>query len=76
MATTIKQTITEHDIVELTEEIPKDKGLGTWPAGTRGAVICDFGEQKLLDIVRKDGVTLDEPVVPVEKLKLIAIHGR
>jgi hypothetical protein len=76
MATSVKHVIGEHDYVELTEEIPRDEGVGTWPAGTRATVISDHGSQKLLDIVREDGVTLDEPVVPVEKLKLVAIHGR
>ena len=75
MATTVKQRIGEHDYVELTEGIAKDEGVGTWPAGTRAAVISDFGSHKMLDIAREDGVTLDEPVVSAEKLKLIAKHS-
>ena len=76
MATTVKQTIGEHDYVELTEPVAKLEGTGSWPAGTRGAVISDFGSHKMLDISDEQGVPLDEPTVAVEKLKLIAKHSR
>lgn len=76
MAITVKQTIGEHDYVELTEQIERDEGVGTWPAGTRGAVISDYGDHKMIDISDEQGVPLDMPTVPVEKLKLIAKHGR
>jgi hypothetical protein len=42
------------------------------PAGTRGAVISDFGDHKLIEIVGENGETLDMPVVPVDLLELIA----
>ncbi len=75
MATGVKQTIGEHDYVELTEPIDKSEGVGTWPAGTRGAVISDFGGHKMIDISDEQGVPLDMPVVPATKLKLIAKHS-
>lgn len=85
MATTVKQTIGEHDYVELTKPVDKDetltrdpgepRGIGQWPAGTRGTVISDFGDHKMLDISDEQGVPLDMPVVPVTKLKLISKHS-
>jgi hypothetical protein len=75
MATITKQTIGEHDVVAFTEPIAKDESTGTWPAGTIGAVISDYGEAKLIDIVAENGETLDMPTVGVEKLKLISKHS-
>jgi hypothetical protein len=72
MATITKQVIDEHDVVAFTEPIAKAESTGTWPVGTIGTVISDYGDHKLIDIVGKDGVTLDMPAVPIEKLKLIA----
>jgi hypothetical protein len=71
MATTVKQTIGEHDVVAFTETVAKAESAGTWPAGTIGAVISDYGDHKLIDIVGDKGETLDMPTVPVEKLKLV-----
>ncbi|MGO9249456.1 MAG: hypothetical protein ACLQQB_09465 [Solirubrobacteraceae bacterium] len=62
MATITKQAIGEHDVVAFTETIAKAEHPGTWPAGTIGTVISDYGDHKLIDIVGKDGVTLDERV--------------
>jgi hypothetical protein len=75
MATITKQTIGEHDVVAFTEPIAKDESVGTWPAGTIGAVISDYGDHKMIDIVGENGETLDMPTVPVEKLKLISKHS-
>jgi len=72
MATITKQAIGEHDVVAFTDTIAKAESTGTWPAGTIGTVISDYGDHKLIDIVGKDGETLDMPTVPVGKLKLIA----
>jgi hypothetical protein len=72
MATITKQTIGEHDYVAFTEPIKKAESAGTWPAGTKGTVISDFGDHKMIDISNDLGETLDMPTVPVEKLKLIA----
>jgi hypothetical protein len=77
MATTVKQTIGEHDVVAFTEPIAKAEHTGTWPAGTTGAVVSDFGDHKMIEIVDAEhyGATLDMPIVPVEKLKLIEKHS-
>jgi|GEM_PF-849092 len=85
MAITVKQTIGEHDYVELIEAIDKDerltrdpdepRGVGQWPAGTWGTVIGDYGDHKMIDISDERGVPLDMPVVPATKLKLITKHG-
>lgn len=73
MATTVKQTIGEHDVVAFTETIPKAESTGTWPAGTEGTVVSDFGDHKMIEISDDEhyGATLDMPIVPVEKLKLV-----
>ena len=74
MITTTKHAIGEHDYVALTEAIDKDESVrtGIWPAGTRGTVISDYGDHKMIDIANELGETLDMPTVPVEKLELIA----
>lgn len=75
MATIVKHAIGEHDYVALTETIDKAESAGTWPAGTRGTVISDYGDHKMIDISNDLGETLDMPVVPVEKLELISKHS-
>jgi hypothetical protein len=70
---TAKQAIGEHDVVAFTEPISKAESTGTWPAGTEGTVVSDFGDHKMIEIVDAEhyGATLDMPIVPVEKLKLV-----
>jgi Domain of unknown function (DUF4926) len=77
MATRVKHTITEVDVVAFTEAIDKTDGTGTWPAGTIGAVVSDYGDHKEVEIsdAERYGATLDMPVVPVEKLKLVSKHS-
>ena len=77
MATTVKQTIGEHDVVAFTETIAKAESTGTWPAGTIGAVVSDYGDHKMIEIVDAEhyGATLDMPIVPVEKLELVSKHS-
>jgi hypothetical protein len=75
MAVSVKHAIGEHDVVAFTEPIAKAESTGTWLAGTIGAVISDYGDHKLIDIVNEQGETLDMPTVPVEKLKLISKHS-
>jgi len=77
MATTIKQMIGEHDVVAFTETIPKAESTGTWPAGTEGTVVSDFGGHKMVEISDDEhyGATLDMPIVAVEKLKLVEKHS-
>jgi hypothetical protein len=76
MATTVKQTIGEIDYVAFTEAIDKDEGTGKWPVGTRGTVVIDLGDHKMVEISNDRGETLDMPVVPVEKLELITKHSQ
>jgi hypothetical protein len=86
MATIVKQKIGEHDYVELTRAVDKDealtqppgpnRGVGKWPAGTRGAVVIDLSEHhKLVEIADDEGVALDFLTVPVEQLRLITKHS-
>jgi hypothetical protein len=75
MASTTKQAIGEHDYVAFTETIKKNESVGTWPAGTRGTVISDYGDHKMIDVCNERGETLDMPVVPVDKLELITKHS-
>jgi hypothetical protein len=75
MASTTKQTIGEIDVVAFTEAIDKDEGTGRWPAGTEGTVVHDYGDHKMVEISNDLGETLDMPVVPVEKLRLIAKYS-
>jgi hypothetical protein len=75
---TDKQTIGEVDVVAFTEAIDKTNysdATGAWPAGTRGAVVSDYGDHKEVEISDDRGVALDFPVVPVEQLKLIKKHS-
>ncbi|HWY19529.1 MAG TPA: hypothetical protein VNY27_12575 [Solirubrobacteraceae bacterium] len=72
---TVKQAIGEIDVVAFTDPVDKDEGIGTWPAGTEGTVVHDFGDHKMIEISDDRGVTLDLPVVPVEKLELVEKHS-
>jgi hypothetical protein len=73
-----KHTIGEVDVVAFTEAINKtdySDAAGVWPPGTEGAVVSDYGDHKEVEISDENGVALDFPVVPVEKLKLIEKHS-
>jgi hypothetical protein len=72
---TVKQTIAEIDVVAFVEAVDKVEGIGKWPAGTTGTVVHDFGDFKMVEISNERGDTLDLPVVPIEKLKLVAKYG-
>ena len=63
-----KQEIGEVDVVSFTEPV------GDWPAGTTGAVVGDYGDDKMVEISNERGETLDLPVVSVEKLRLESKH--
>jgi hypothetical protein len=58
----IKHAICEHDVVALREAV------GSWPAGTRGAVVSVYDDALLVEIVGSDGETLDTVQVPAEQL--------
>lgn len=61
---TVGHQITEHDVVALREPV------GTWPAGTSGTVVSDYGDTKLIEISDKSGATLDLIQVPPAKLNV------
>jgi hypothetical protein len=76
----VQHAIHENDVVAFTETIPKAESSGTWPAGTEGTVVSDFGDfgdHKMVEISDDEhyGATLDMPIVPVEKLKLITKYS-
>jgi hypothetical protein len=66
---TVKHAIGEIDVVELL------KPVGKWPAGTRGAVVSDHGDVKLVEIADEQGVMLDLISVAEPRLKLIAKYS-
>lgn len=74
MPTIAKQTICEHDVVALIVPVEKAEHAGAWPAGTRGAVIMDLGDHKMIDVIDEAGETVDMPVIPATKLRLVAKH--
>jgi hypothetical protein len=59
---TVKHAIAEHDVVVLREPV------GTWPAGTTGAVISAYDDTMLVEITGPGGRTLDTVQVPTERL--------
>jgi hypothetical protein len=60
--TTVKHAISEHDVVILREPV------GTWPAGTVGAVISAYGATMLVEITGPGGKTLDTIQVSADRL--------
>ena len=72
---TVKQALEEHDVVSLVEAVDKVEGIGKWPAGTVGAIVIDYGDMKMIEVANERGETLDLPMVPVEKLELVAKHS-
>ena len=61
---TIKHAISEHDVVVLREPV------GTWPAGTTGAVVSVYDDTLLVEITDADGKTLDTILVPATQLSV------
>ncbi len=59
---TVKHAISEHDVVVLREPV------GSWPAGTAGAVISVYDGSLLVEITGTEGKTLDTIQVPAEGL--------
>jgi DNA polymerase/3'-5' exonuclease PolX len=79
MATRVKDTIGEIDVVAFTEAIDKtdySDATGAWPSGTKGTVVSDYGDHKEVEISDDRGVALDFPVVPVEKLELVTKYSK
>jgi len=71
MATTKQATITENDVVRLTRDVGKDRGIGKWPAGTIGTVVSERGEHKLIEISDEEGVALDYVSIAEPQLELV-----
>ncbi|HYI99293.1 MAG TPA: hypothetical protein VEX36_06405 [Thermoleophilaceae bacterium] len=59
---TVRHDIAEHDVVALSDPI------GPWPVGTRGTVVSDYGQTKLIEISDHNGTTLDLVQAPLAKL--------
>ncbi len=77
MATSVKQAIHENDVVELTEPVDKVEATGQWPAGTRGTVVAEHDQHKLIEISddANYGATLDMISVTEDRLKLITKYS-
>jgi hypothetical protein len=60
----VTHVILENDPVVLREPV------GTWPAGTCGAVISVYDEAVLIEIVGRDGATRDTVAVPAGGLQI------
>jgi hypothetical protein len=63
-------TIGEHDVVVLTKAVER------WPAGTRGTVVSDHPDWKLVEVVGIENSADDEmldymPAVATEDLRLV-----
>ena len=78
MATSVKQAIHENDVVEFTGPVAKVEATGgQWPAGTRGTVVAEHDQHKLIEISddANYGATLDMVSVTEDRLKLITKHS-
>jgi len=73
----VKQAIHENDVVELIDAVDKTQEAGHWPAGTRGTVVSEHDQHKLIEISDDDnyGQTLDYISETEDRLKLITKHS-
>lgn len=62
--TQLSEQIREIDVVSFKEAVDQ------WPPGTRGTVVADYGDHKMVEISNDRGEGLDFPIVPVSNLKL------
>lgn len=62
----VKHQIVEHDVVAFREAVR------TWPPGTVGTVVSDYGDVKLVEVANPQGVALDFVQVPASQLDLVA----
>jgi hypothetical protein len=69
----VKQAIHENDVVELTRPVDKTQEAGQWPAGTRGTVVAEHDQHKLIEISDDDnyGQMLDMVSQTEDQLELI-----
>lgn len=74
---TVKHAIHELDVVELLDPVDRVELEGQWPAGTRGTVVSESDDLKLVEISDPDafGAALDFVPVPESRLTLINKHG-
>ena len=77
MATTVKQAIHENAYVELIDPVDKPQAAGQWHAGTRGTVVSEHDQHKLIEISDHDnyGQMLDLVSVTEDRLKLITKYS-
>jgi hypothetical protein len=66
---TVRHAIRENDFVELLDAV------GQWPSGSRGTVVSERGESKLVEIADERGVALDYVSVHEPGLKLVGKHS-
>jgi hypothetical protein len=71
----VEQAIHENDYVELTQPVDKVEGTGQWPAGTRGTVVAEHDQHKMIEISDDHGVALDFISQPEDQLKLVSKHS-
>jgi hypothetical protein len=55
--------------------VDKVEGAGQWPAGTRGTVVAEHDQHKLIEISDNRGVALDFISQPEDQLKLVSKHS-
>jgi hypothetical protein len=75
---TVKQAIHELDYVEFLDSVDRVELEGQWPAGTRGTVVSERDDLKLVEITDPEasGAALDFVSVHESRLKLITKHSR
>ncbi len=73
----VKQAIHENDVVELIYPVDKTQEDGQWPAGTRGTVVAEHDQHKLIEISDDDnyGQMLDLVSEIEDRLKLITKYS-
>lgn len=73
----VNQAIHENDVVALIDAVDKTQEDGQWPAGTRGTVVAEHDQHKLIEISDDDnyGQTLDYISQTEDRLKLITKYS-
>jgi hypothetical protein len=61
---TVRHAISEHDVVTLREPV------GSWPAGTTGAVVSVYNDTFLVEVTGPGGKTVDTIQVPAGQLEV------
>jgi hypothetical protein len=71
----VKQAIHENDHIELTQPVDRVEGTGQWPAGTRGTVVAEHDQHKMIEISDDHGTALDFISQTEDQLKLVSKHS-